>query len=677
MTVTRFALVVHCHQPVGNFGWVLEEAYRNAYHPFLEALERHPSIRIVLHYSGTLLDWLGEHHPEFLRKVRALVRRGQVEMLGGGYYEPILTMIPRADALGQLELMQRNLARLGLSGRQGTAGAWLPERVWEPQMASLLSDGGVRCTVVDDCHLEAAGIPEEDRFGYYLTEDRGASLALFPSLKVLRYLVPFKPVQEVMAALARFRSDRPRVAVLADDGEKFGLWPGTHGWVYDEGWLEAFFHGLEENREWLRLMTLSDCLADLPPLGRLYLPSGSYEEMNQWSGGFFRNFLLKYPEADTMHKKMLWVSKRLEGAPSSRRLSEARKHLYMAQSNDAYWHGIFGGLYLRHLRRSVYQHLLQAEEALDALSQGKRRWVAGDALDLDADQEPELLLRSRTITLLLDANRGGQLLELSDKAAGLNLADTLTRRPEAYHEKIRSSRPALSHSAAPSPGHGGGPFSIHERQETAAVPLADSLVYDPYRRASLIDHLFSTEADFQDFARGGSRELGDFVEGSYRGRIQRSGGFVRGILTRQGRIHLEGAEQPVRLRKSVTLPADGRRFTVAHQLLNGSVRPLKFLFGSEMNFGLKDAHLNRIGEAEGIRRFELVDPSARLKVSWTFSRPARLWYFPLETLSDSERGMERTYQGVNLTFLWPLTLAPRGSWTVTGEIEMESLDASG
>jgi alpha-mannosidase len=56
-----------------------------------------------LHYSGVLLEWLEERHPEFFDQLRELCGRGQVELLGGGYYEPILLSIP-IETISQSEL---------------------------------------------------------------------------------------------------------------------------------------------------------------------------------------------------------------------------------------------------------------------------------------------------------------------------------------------------------------------------------------------------------------------------------------------------------------------------------------------------------------------------------------------------------------------------------------------
>ncbi len=674
--MTRFILAVHCHQPVDNFGWVLEEAYTSAYRPFVDVLERHPAVRVVFHYSGPLLDWFGLKHPEFLERLKKLVRRGQAEFLGGGYYEPILAMIPNRDALGQLEQMRQKLVHCGLAEKgEAARGVWLAERVWEPQLPSLLAQAGVRYTIVDDYHLQLAGIPEEKRFGYYLTEDKGSCVALFPSSKILRYLVPFKPVEKVIEQLRGLSSEDNQVMVLADDGEKFGHWPGTHKWVYEEGWLESFFHQLEHSADWLKLTTFRESLAAVPPMGRVYLPCASYEEMLEWSHGSFRNFLIKYPEADAMHKKALWVSERLQevsanakSASSHRLLSQARRHLYMGQGNDAYWHGVFGGLYLRHLRRGVYHHLLKAEQLVEA-SEKKKTEVQAEQKDFDADQAPEFLLRSSSTTLLVDANQGGHLLEWSDKGVGINLLDTLARRPEPYHQRIRS--PELVASSAVS-AH--GPATIHEQVEFSRPDLADLLVYDPCRRAALMDHLLSPLTQVQAFARGAADELGDFLDGAYEGRLKRSSGKVEVVLSRRGRITAEGVSSPLTITKRISIQRGSRLIEVAYRVANPTDRTQDLLFGVEWNIGLKDAQVNRIGEADSVRRFEVVDPALRLRISWAFSRTSRLWYFPIETVSDSERGVERTYQGASVTYLWPLHLSPRSSWAVNGTFQMESVD---
>jgi len=312
-------MAVHCHQPVGNFGFVFEEAFRRSYEPFITVLERHEAVRVALHYSGSLLDWLLRHQRGFVDRLARLAARGQVEFLASGYYEPILPIIPEPDRLGQIELMRQTLRRI--FGVDAT-GLWLAERVWEPELPRSLSGAGIHYTILDTNQFTTARavLPEEcqvqddqgwDVRGCYMTEYAGSSVAIFPASKRLRYWLPFQEVARTIDFMRQLPRVRPLAMTFADDGEKFGFWPKTYQWVYDEGWLERFFSTLEQESSWLRTATFRDYLTHVGCSGRVYLPCGSYEEMLEWSGGYFRNFFVKYPEANAMYHKMLAVSERL------------------------------------------------------------------------------------------------------------------------------------------------------------------------------------------------------------------------------------------------------------------------------------------------------------------------------------------------------------------------------
>ncbi len=96
--------------------------------------------------------------------------------------------------------------------------------------------------------------------------------------------------------------------------------------------------------------------ASLPEGSRLFL-----------RGGQFRDFDLKYPESHQLHWRALQVSAEV----SKNQAEEASRDLYRAECNDAYWHGVFGGLYLPHLRRAVSSQLISAELKLPLKAAGK------------------------------------------------------------------------------------------------------------------------------------------------------------------------------------------------------------------------------------------------------------------------------------------------------------------
>jgi alpha-amylase len=189
------ALAIHNHQPVGNFGWVMAEVYDLAYEPMVAALERHSHVRLSLHYSGPLLEWLRAERPGFIARLSALVARDQVEIIGGGYYEPVLASLPERDRIGQARRMSEELE--ALFGKR-PVGAWLAERVWEPDLPTSLVAAGYDWTILDDAHFRAAAIPEEDLWGPYTTEDQGQLLRVFGTEQGLRYRIPFRNVEEVI-----------------------------------------------------------------------------------------------------------------------------------------------------------------------------------------------------------------------------------------------------------------------------------------------------------------------------------------------------------------------------------------------------------------------------------------------------------------------------------------------
>jgi len=234
LSKVSLALVVHSHQPVGNFDHVIEDAYQKSYAPFVRALDQHPGIHLSLHFSGILLEWLEKHHPEYFYELRELVGRGQIELVGGGYYEPILPMIPDADKIAQIRKMADYLGKhFGSAPR----GAWIAERVWEPTLPRPLALAGVEYVVLDDTHFLAAGLEPWQLHGTFVTEEDGLPLRLVPSIKALRYTIPFRDPSESLRILLEGSNQHDSLFAVGDDCEKFGVWPGTYDHVFKNGWL--------------------------------------------------------------------------------------------------------------------------------------------------------------------------------------------------------------------------------------------------------------------------------------------------------------------------------------------------------------------------------------------------------------------------------------------------------
>jgi hypothetical protein len=634
-----FLFAVHNHQPVGNFPSVFKAAFADCYRPLLESLAAHPSFRFALHFSGPLWEYMEENERGCWDLVRELAGRGQVELLGGGFYEPVLSVIPEEDRIGQVRMLSDYLAA---NFGQRPRGLWLTERVWEPGLPKSLAAAGIEYTLLDEEHFQYAGV--RDLAATYVTEDQGRTLRVFPIDKTLRYYIPFHPLEDLEAYFGRLR-EAGGAAILGDDGEKFGVWPGTHKWVYEEGWLERFLRFVEDRG--IRTMTYAEYLDSHPPAGRIYLPPASYEEMMEWvlepddqaalkalkaaaapearrflRGGFFRDFFRKYAEANHLHKRMLMVSAavRAAGAPP-----EAVRDLYKGQCNDPYWHGVFGGLYLPHLREAVYHHLLEAEKRTPDPADWR-------VLDFDCDGRDELVFRDPTFGLLARPSAGGTLAEIDYRPWGRNLSDVLGRRREAYH------RPAGEAEA----GEGTGK-SIHEMGKKLPPEAAELSRADWHPRLSLIDHFFRPGTTPEEFRRVDFGEQGDFVQGAYSYEV--AGRTLR--LERRGAVWAGEDRVPVAVRKTVSSAGGAVRAEIEIENLSG--RPLPLLYGSEWNLLAFPFEIELRGPAGaslygGALSFEPQGAGA-------------VWSFALRTLSQSEEGFDIIHQGYCLCPVWSAELA--------------------
>src|SRR2546426_635637 len=608
-----FCFGIHNHQPIGNFDHVLVEATERAYRPFLERLRARPEIRLVVHCTGSLLEWLRERAPGTFDLLVVLAGRGQVELLTGGFYEPILAVLPDHDKFGQIERLTAFLkTHVGIRPR----GMWLAERVWEPHLPRVLVEAGVEYVLVDDRHFALAGLDPEALGGYYLTEDQGTRLRVFPISQRLRYLIPFAEVEASLEYLATRRGKVPAVTMV-DDGEKFGVWPGTH--VYEKGWLDRFFDRLLAT-EWLDLATLSDVVDRVEATAPVYLPTASYREMGEWAlplaaqrrlerakhdlerlgggdadadllrGGFWRTFLVKYPEVADTYWKMLRLSGAVRGAlaraPHDGRLTEAQVALWRGQANDAYWHGVFGGCYLPHLRRAVKSALLECERRL--IESGALPTPAWTREDGNGDGREEVYVRTRELTLTLNPALGGAITELGYLGRDLDVGDVLARRPEIYHAEVRAG--------GRRDGRAGGK-TIHDAPAPKEAGLEALLAYAEVRRGSLLD------------------------------------GWVD-----EWNLALTAGDAP------------GRYLTATGRPSLGST--------------------GRERDAAGVA---LVDEWIGVRARLAWAPAAELAWGPVQTVSVSEAGFERIYQGTAVLVVWPVGLRAGETRELVASLTLERL----
>lgn len=718
----RFVCLLHSHQPVGNFDHVIEEAYQKSYLRYVEVFSQFPRIPLTNHFSGCLLEWLEQKRPEYFDLLRRSMDPGSItvfgkegrgakpwEMVGGGFYEPIMTMLPSRDRQGQISMMSDYLeSTFGAKPR----GCWLTERVWEPALVKDLAQSGVEYLTLDDNHFRAAGLRDEELTGSYITEDEGHTVRVYPASERLRYIIPYAQVHEIIGYLRSLvPPEGERVVCYADDGEKFGVWPNTFKHVYEDGWLRNFLSALDQaqNEGWLECCTLSEATDALLPVGRVYLPENSYREMTEWAlpaktlsayehavnavnddprvkdilplvkGGNWRSFRVKYEEGGRMYGKMMEVSAKVaELSPKAKLSEKSKQHLYRGQCNCPYWHGVFGGMYLPHLRSAIYRELIHAEKLADELRDSA---VACEAHDFDFDGQDEIKLANEHAALYFHPSRGGHLYEFDLRDAAFNVGDTFSRRYEAYHDKVARAVVGTHENAK----------SIHDMVLAKEAGLTDLLKYDAYLRESLVDHLSHERLTTDHFLSGHPPSDAGFRQGMYESRLEpespkskkRAKQLDKAGMNPERAVLMTRAGswngRDIEIRKRISMK-ERPSFLVEYLIENKHPEEMTAHFAVEMNYSLLagDAHdrYYYLESAENAGRLGMikdlgVQPLIGLKDHWLnvaltlkASTPAHVLVCPVKTVSQSEGGFESVYQSSCVVLQWTLKIGPWQSFKV-------------
>jgi len=313
---------------------------------------------------------------------------------------------------------------------------------------------------------------------------------------------------------------------------------------------------------------------------------------------------------------------------------EALDHIYRAQANDAYWHGVFGGLYLPHLRFSVYEHILKAEAIVEEAGRGSEVNII--VADINADTYEEVEVSCSELNLYISPRHGGSIFEIDFKPKAVNITNTLSRWYEGYHEKLKA--------AGDNAEDGDGAKSIHGAVVMKEEGLAERLAFDNVRRSSLRERFLPAGADLDGLVASDCGELGDFFDNEYSCEV----GDAALTLTRDGL--LDG--RPLRVSKMLCFDNAGG-FSASYELTG------------ELDDSLKGAVMG------GVESLVIADEYSKVRAGFELSRPVTLWRYPVETVSLSEAGFERNYQGSSIVFLVPIEelIGNSDKFTITLKVE--------
>ncbi len=677
MKKSALLLGLHCHQPVDNFSYVVDEAIERSYKPFFREVLKYEDFKFSVHYSGWLLEYIKDNDEEFFSMMQEASEKGQVEFLTGGFYEPILASIPSKDRRAQIKKLNKFIKK---HFSQKPKGLWLTERVWESSIIKDLHKCGVEYVVVDDYHFISAGFDPGNLNGYYVTEEGGIKMKIFPINKTLRYILPFYPSNDVVKYIDSLADEKTNAAVIFDDGEKFGIWPNTHEWVYEKGWLKEFIEKVLENEN-IETSLYRDFIKNHPPLGIAYLPTTSYFEMGEWSlraddgvkmeeikeyllkngfdeisiekfvkGTIWKNFLVKYKESNRIHKRVLELSK------NRIKSKEYKETLFKAQTNDVLWHGVFGGLYLPNLRDNAYRFIIECENIRD-----KKRRIK--IKDINLDGYKEVKFSNENLIAIFDSRDGGQLTELSIRDKAFNFQNTLTRYKEAYHQKI------LENKISQDEKNSEGIETIHSFKVEDIQKYRKLLKFDWYIKNSFIDHISDRSFTLDSFDNCTFWEYGDFANQPFY--VEKEDNEV--VFKRGGGIYKDSKKYDTLVTKRFSLEENSILFDININSENMEdlfyIMEHNFHFASLEDILIEDKPYQGSLELKNIDSFSIKDKYTAKEIRFVFDKKCDLFIYPLDTLSQSEAGFETINQGLSLGFRFDFNCY----LNISGELIISSL----
>ncbi|MDR3343930.1 MAG: DUF1926 domain-containing protein [Treponema sp.] len=417
-----FILGAHHHLPYGAGDDEFERAYNARLKPFISTLYKYPKIQAVLHYSGVLLHWIEKAHPEFFMLIDDLVSRKQVELLGGGFYEPMMPLLPLPDKIGQIELLTTYLRKQFGKRPQGCR---LPALAWEQHMVGPLSTCGMGYTFLDEAQFKLAGLSGE-AIAPCISEDQGKLITIFPIASRIHVEFAQKRASMVMEDLVTNNPTQGERIICVFPEELFAENGPSQA---PEVTFHQFFEDLSRFESRVEFTSPGRFFKNLKGLQKVYFPSSMAEgalatDAFGSPSSLPQRFLISFPEANGIYAKMMFTHvliNQLRGDKSRKRI--AREELWKAQGYDSFCPAVHGGIYRSSIRKAAYKALLGAEK----ITREKGDFIPSLMnFDFDLDGDGEYLFQGEDINCYIKLE-GASVFELDYLPKTWNYLDTFSQ----------------------------------------------------------------------------------------------------------------------------------------------------------------------------------------------------------------------------------------------------------
>lgn len=594
------------------------------------------SVKTTFHFSGDLIKSLDKKHTEFSPTIGNLIAQNKLELMSGGIYEPLFPLIPREDRQIQLLLMNRLLNH---TYGYNPSGAWITEFAWEPGVTFDLAKSRIQYTCLPKEFFTQAGLDNKKINGYYITEEEGRKIAIFPIANELNNFIEKNTPQETLSILLE--------ESIKDSSSSLAIF--YNGLVTSDkelSWLKEFFGLLNNNENQIKTQLFNDYLNLFKPNGRIYLSTLLGSTLNGKNKPS-KQCLLKYPEVNLLHKKMLRVSKKINSAKEGKSrfkvikemINQAHNLLLQGQFCNTYWDSPISGIYLPEARHAAYSKLIKAETLIESASRKNSRWIQISEIDYDCDGNDETLIETDTHNIYISPHSGGTILEYDYKPKNINLTNIVSRKEEAYHPKAN----LIDHFLSPDVG-------INEFIKNKLPYLTENVIY-PYTVEKIKAKEETCKIAFN---------------------------------TNIKLVNLEDSSE-IEFKKAISTRAGDSALNYVYSITNKSAQTINFIFAVEFNLGFHGLNDNNAffylngnpanktsspatsakEEIKDIKQISLFSQQQEIDLTYSWNQTATVYRYPIETLSFCFNKVVPTLQGVTLIPAWNLTLESNIPWELS------------
>ena len=627
----------------------------------IEVLSNLKNLKTFFHFSSNSISYLDKKYSDFSGKIRNLLDQNQLELLSGGMYEPIFPFIPKEDRQAQISLMNRLINH---TYGYIPHGAWITEHSWEPTIALDLAKSRIQYTCLPKEYFQSAGLDEKELSGYFITEDEGRKIAVFPISLSLNTLMEQYSEEEAVNIIT---STQSKDVLSSEESVIISVYEITDSEPSKILWIKNFLEILDSQAESIETKLLNTYYQKNKPKGRIYLP-GKQEIQTQIKQqakkGKWKHSLLKYPEANLLHKKMLRVSKKVNSAKEGKSrfkvikemINQAYDLLLMGQSNDSYWDTFLGGIYSPQKRHNTYSNLIKAESLIDTASRQNSKWIQVSEIDYDCDGHDEIIIETETQNIYISPALGGSILEYDFRPKNINITNTISRKEEEYHSNGK-------------------------------------LTYDKYTKLNIIDHFLENNLDLDKVVSNQLNHLTEKTLNPYNiEKIKAKEETCKIALELKTSLTKLNNNPEIELKKQISTKSGDSSLTVDYLLTNKSTDKIDFTFAVEFNFNIAqgydekscfyldnnkenktpDPSLSSSESLKEINQISLYSNPYKLNLSLAWNKHCTLFRYPIETISYNHRKLEKIYQGSTIFLTWTLSLEPNIPWELSIKQDISS-----